>query len=412
MRLAIISSAPRGGLLQYAGQMADALAARGHEVDLIAPRDNELVGRLEHAAMRAVLAGPHQTKRPALEGLARLVKRARTALGLCRTFGRTLVEVRRGGYDAVVLTDDPDMVLTAAGTYLLVRLAGDTRVAAVCHEPRPRNRSGSHHLFVRRGGLHVFLERVYPRLDLVMLHGERSRTAFAETWPASHTAVVPHGDERIFGSPPPPSGEERVLFFGDWRRSKGLHVLMEAFDILHARRPSARLTIAGRPAGDGDPDDVRRWVTGHAPAVELIERYVAIDEVRSIAGRARVVVAPYLAGAQSGVVLLGMTMGRAIVASDVGDLGEAVVPGETGLLVPPGDAGALADALERVLADGPLAERLGRGGLQRIAAEFSWEHVAERLEGELDAVLRSCARAQVSEARRTACAGALPSAVR
>jgi hypothetical protein len=148
-----------------------------------------------------------------------------------------LVELRRGRYDAAILTDDPDMVLTAAGTYLLVRFPGGPRMAAVCHEPRPRNRRGSEHLFVRRGGLHAFLERVYPRLDLVLLHGESSRAAFEATWPASRTAVVPHGDERIFGPAPPPSGEERILFFGDWRRSKGLHVLMEAFDLLHARRP-------------------------------------------------------------------------------------------------------------------------------------------------------------------------------
>jgi glycosyltransferase involved in cell wall biosynthesis len=187
---------------------------------------------------------------------------------------------------------------------------------------------------------------------------------------------------------------------------------MEAFDLLHARRPDARLTITGRPSRDGDPDDVRQWVADRTPAVELIERYVPIDEVGTIAGRARVVVAPYLAGAQSGVVLLGMTMGRAVVASDVGDLGEAVLDGETGLLVPPDDAPALADALERVISDPALADRMGGAGLRRVEEEFSWDHVAARVERELTSVLLPRASVRVRELTRTVPADAAPSVAR
>ena len=93
--------------------------------------------------------------------------------------------------------------------------------------------------------------------------------------------------------------------------------------------------------------------------------------------------APYLAGSQSGVVHLAMTMGRAVVASDVGELPETVIDGETGIIVPSGDVEALAAALEGLLADPELAERLGAAGRRRALEEYGWERVAERVEAAL-----------------------------
>jgi len=51
--------------------------------------------------------------------------------------------------------------------------------------------------------------------------------------------------------------------------------------------------------------------------------------------------------------------------------------GVTGLLVPPRDPGALAETLERLVADPALARRLGLEGRRR-ALGFSPRHVAER----------------------------------
>ena len=96
----------------------------------------------------------------------------------------------------------------------------------------------------------VVESRLLRRFDVVFVHGERSKEELEETEPGVPREIIPHGDERLFtdGPPPPPAEEERILFFGDWRKVKGLPALMEAFDELVRRRPSARLTIAGRPA--------------------------------------------------------------------------------------------------------------------------------------------------------------------
>ena len=58
---------------------------------------------------------------------------------------------------------------------------------------------------------------------------------------------------------------------------------------------------------------------------------------------------------------------------------KAVIDGESGVLVAPGDAGALAGALERLIADPALRERLGAGARARVEA-FSAPAVVPRYE--------------------------------
>jgi glycosyltransferase involved in cell wall biosynthesis len=78
------------------------------------------------------------------------------------------------------------------------------------------------------------------------------------------------------------------------------------------------------------------------------------------------------------VVVEAMLASRPVVATRTGGVPEVVTDGETGLLVPPGDVQALRHALERLLADSGLRERLGRAGRMRIREHFSWERaVAE-----------------------------------
>jgi glycosyltransferase involved in cell wall biosynthesis len=52
----------------------------------------------------------------------------------------------------------------------------------------------------------------------------------------------------------------------------------------------------------------------------------------------------------------------------------------TGLRVPNGDIDAMADAVERLLTDRPLARRLGDTAREQARRHFSWAQVAERVE--------------------------------
>lgn len=386
MRILVVETSAQGGLLHYSVQLADALAARGHSIDLLVPRGNELADVAGPARRRAVLSPVSGSRTSArASGLPRQLRRARVAGSLGRSWVRAIWESWRGDHDALIVGSDMTISVGALGALALTALPRPAVTVHICHNVRPYDRWGGQELYLTSGTALRLLRTIYPRFDLVVVHGERSRAEFEAAWPPTRLAVIPHGDQRLFAcEPPPPSEEERVLFFGDWLRVKGLPVLMTAFDRLVARREGARLTIAGRPASaDFDPDSVRRWAVSHGDRVEVIDRYVPRAEVQGLFARARVVVAPYLVASQSGVVHLAMTMARAVVASDAGDLAAVVRHEETGLVTPVGDPEALSDALARVLADPALAERLGSGGRQQSQSGSSWETVAKRLEEQI-----------------------------
>jgi glycosyltransferase involved in cell wall biosynthesis len=74
-----------------------------------------------------------------------------------------------------------------------------------------------------------------------------------------------------------------------------------------------------------------------------------------------------------------MAMGRAIVASNLGQIGEVLEHEETALLVEPGDAQATSAACERLLSEPSLARRLGEAARARVLAHHTWTEHTRRI---------------------------------
>jgi glycosyltransferase involved in cell wall biosynthesis len=78
-------------------------------------------------------------------------------------------------------------------------------------------------------------------------------------------------------------------------------------------------------------------------------------------------------------ILEAMAAERAVVATAVGGVPEAVLDGETGWLVPPGDPVALARAIQALLSNPLLAGRMGAAGKARVQREFSSSTMVQRI---------------------------------
>jgi rhamnosyl/mannosyltransferase len=134
---------------------------------------------------------------------------------------------------------------------------------------------------------------------------------------------------------------------------------------------SARLLIGG----DGPMRD--RWAEAVA-ALGLRERVrflgrVPDEDLPRLYAAADLFVLPANARAEAfGKVLLeAMAAGLACVTTEVGTGTSFVVQHEkTGLVVPPQDPAALAQAINRLLADDTLRRRMGAAGRARVRAEF------------------------------------------
>lgn len=146
----------------------------------------------------------------------------------------------------------------------------------------------------------------------------------------------------------------------------------------HNSRP-VQLLIAGGQSGDGNP----QWL--HKLAAELgVADTVHFLPPRSGAALAQVYRACDVLGVPShnetfGLVALeAQACGTPVVAADVGGLATAVQNKHSGILVDGHDPGAWAEALDPLLQDAELRQRLARGG-PRHAAQFTWGQTAKSL---------------------------------
>ncbi|MGH3048884.1 MAG: glycosyltransferase family 4 protein, partial [Gaiellaceae bacterium] len=188
--------------------------------------------------------------------------------------------------------------------------------------------------------------------------------------------IVHYGIEA--GSEPQPyEGEgRRLLCVGRLIPVKGHLVLLRAFAEARRELPDLELDVAGHgplaPALKAVAQEL-----GVGDAVRFLGHVSPIQD--AIAGAA-VVVVPSMGEGFGMVALEAMERGRAVIAAEIGGLGELVRDGETGVLVPPGEAGPLRDAIVRVAGDLDLARRMGDAGRARALSRFRQEFCTDRTE--------------------------------
>lgn len=162
--------------------------------------------------------------------------------------------------------------------------------------------------------------------------------------------------------------EDYLLFVGDLSRDKGIEILLHAYADLVNPPP---LVLIGRRSSDTPTEFPRNVIWLNSWPHEAV-----VGAWR----RSSIALAPSAWPEPFGLVVIeAMAAGRPVIASWTGGLPDIVVDGETGFLVPPGNPVALRQALERLLADPELRERMGQAGKQRVA-EFQASTVVPRIE--------------------------------
>jgi glycosyltransferase involved in cell wall biosynthesis len=139
-----------------------------------------------------------------------------------------------------------------------------------------------------------------------------------------------------------------ILFVGALRRVKGVDVLVAAYGRLTNAPP---LVLIGTSSSDPLPP---------LPESAVILENLSPDEVMAAWRRALFGVAPSVWPEPLGnVIHEGMSAGRPVIGTFPGGQTEMIVHDENGLLVPSGSVAALATAMQRLIDDPPLRQRLG-----------------------------------------------------
>jgi glycosyltransferase involved in cell wall biosynthesis len=362
-----------------------ALAARGHDVDLIVRPDTHTPARdpfhyyglqpSHHLRIeRAPVGGPLAARRLGYMAFAA----GRSAGG-----GRADVVVTRDLAIASLLIGlprrlHPPIVYESHGYSPEVAAALPGLVStAVAPDARKLRRLARREARVWHGADGYVTITAALAADLTARHGPRERVAVIP----DGARICPAADVefRTAESQPP---DPIVAYAGHLYAWKGVDVLLEALALV----PNARGLIVG---GHAEESDLAR-LQALARQLGISDRVtftgmVEPARVPELLRRASVLALPNPASAISTRFTSPLKLfeylaaGRAIVASDLPSIREILHNGVDALLVAPGDANALAGAIRRLLAEPALAARLSRAAFE-AAPRYAWERRAEKLE--------------------------------
>jgi glycosyltransferase involved in cell wall biosynthesis len=174
---------------------------------------------------------------------------------------------------------------------------------------------------------------------------------------------------------------ETFVFVGRLTQQKALPVLLDAVE----RVPDARLEIVGDgPERDGL--EARAKSPALAGRVTFAGALPRADVLARLAGARAAVLASAWENLPHAAVE-ALAVGTPVVATAVGGVPEVVFDDRNGLLVPPNDGAALAAALERVLRDDALRDRLAASAIPSVAA-IGRDETYARLEAILEEATR------------------------
>ncbi len=252
-------------------------------------------------------------------------------------------------------------------------------------------RAGVPHVITMHGGRY-YSDRVRRRLALRTAVALSGRTVAVSKSLArrlrrdlcirpSGIATIPNGVRHARPGPTTLRDElslgpdDRLLVsVGNLYPVKGHCHLVDALASLVTRHPTLHVAIAGRGELAGSLSAQARD-RGVAERVHLLGLR---KDIAAILASADVFVLPSLSEGLPLALLEAMFAGCPIVASDVGDVADALADGESGVLVQAGDPRALAAAIDGLLRHLERARELGQRARRRAAAEYDVSQMVRR----------------------------------
>jgi glycogen synthase len=232
---------------------------------------------------------------------------------------------------------------------------------------------------------------------------ETMRSVYGVELESERLSILPHGmEDRSQGR----DIKEKtgnfidVLYTGRFEGRKGTDVLLNVIPALCLKHRRARFVLVGEdrtlPNGGRLGGEFRSL---HARA-EFRDRVIFTGEVsdeklEGYLAECDIFVAPSRYESFGLVFLEAMMFGKPVIGCRAGGMIEVIKEGVTGLLAEPGDMASLAAALDTLLSDASKREAFGKAGRERYVGHYTREKLIDR---SLDFYWRVLALAEAREA--------------
>ena len=249
--------------------------------------------------------------------------------------------------------------------------------------------SGADTQLATRNRFQLYKKRQRQHANAIIVHGKKisNETKLQLPWIKNMIFFINHGvlgEKSAYTTHKPALGS--LLFFGRVEKYKGLVYFLDALDELNARG----VKVKGLVAGSGSDLDNHRQRLSNTVNCDLMDYYLTPKQVQEVFLKSQIIVLPYTDATQSGVVSLALQYARPVVATDVGSLFEVVRDGQNGYIVPPGNSVLLADAIEKIIINPHIYEKMSHTAKQMAESEYSWESIAIKTIAVYQRVLSEC----------------------
>jgi polysaccharide biosynthesis protein PslH len=195
----------------------------------------------------------------------------------------------------------------------------------------------------------------------------------------SNVVVIPNGVDLARFTPEIERPGRRLLFIGSFRHFPNIvayrFFIEQVWPVLRKNISDVQFTVVAGP----DPLTYWRQHTGllDIPGGDGIQLLEFVSDVRPLYVEANLAIVPTLVSAGTNLkVLEAMAMDRAVVSTQSGCVGLGLVHGANVWIADtPAD---FAQAIETLLADDDLRQRIAANGRQYVEQNFDWRHIGER----------------------------------
>lgn len=225
-----------------------------------------------------------------------------------------------------------------------------------------------------------FIEKYYTRADAAVFQTEDAKSVYPEAVSKKGTVIFNPLKDNL---PQPYHGERNksITTFCRISNQKNLPLLVEAFGQVHSKHPEYTLRIIG-DAPNEEGKAVLQALNEQINELQLKESVKFKPFMKNV-HEAIIKDSMYVNSSDyegiSNAMLEAMAIGMPVVCTDcpIGGANATITDGENGLLVPIQNAEALANAINRVVEDTELADKLSQNASQ-IRNELSLDKIVEK----------------------------------
>ena len=167
--------------------------------------------------------------------------------------------------------------------------------------------------------------------------------------------------------------------------NKGHRVLIDAIEIISPKYNDLRLLIVG----DGP---LRDNLGAYAEELQLSSKIVFTgqrDDINLLLKLADILILPSMEREGLGIAIIeAMAVGLPVIGTRLGGIPEAIEENVNGLLFAPGNSEELAAAIEKLIADHAIREKMGRMGKKIYEEKFTAEKMVTNIESLYDELTR------------------------